>query len=209
VTATSPPSTAIVFDPVFDAQTAFRTLLDSMARPGTVAPLGVADPRCPLAACRALAALARTLLDHEVAFAVVAAGEGQDEQVGELSRYLTLATGSRPTAATNADFVFVLGPLPTGLLPGLRRGIPTFPDDSATVVILAPNLDEGDGGLPVALQGPGVPPNMVATLAGLIATDLVDRDTANSEPPCGLDLILIDPAGRILCLPRSTKIRLV
>lgn len=209
MTATSLHSTAIAFDPVFDAQTAFRTLLDSTARPGTVAPLGMADPRCPLAVCRALAALARTLLDHEVGFAVVAAGGERDGQVDELARYLALATGSRPTAAENADFVFVLGPLPTGLLPGLRRGLPAFPDDSATVVILVPDLDAGDGGLPVALQGPGVPPNTVATLAGLTAADLAERDAANAEPPCGIDLVLIDPAGRILCLPRSTKIRLV
>lgn len=199
-------STAIAFDPVFDAQTAFRTVLDRMARPGTVAPLGVADPRCPLAACRALAGLARTLIDHEVAFAVVAAGAGREGQAGELARYLVLATGSRPTEAASADFVFVLGPVPGGLLSGLRRGIPAFPDDSATVVVLVPDLDAGEG-LPVALQGPGVPPQAVATLAGMTPADLADRDAANSEPPCGVDLILIDPAGRILCLPRSTKVR--
>jgi alpha-D-ribose 1-methylphosphonate 5-triphosphate synthase subunit PhnH len=204
--ATALHSTAIAFDPVFDAQTAFRALLDRMARPGTVAPLGVADPRCPLAACRALAALARTLVDHEVAFAVVAAGEGREGQAGDLARYLVMATGSRPTEAASADFVFVLGPVPGGLLTGVRRGIPAFPDDSATVVALVPDLEAGDG-LTVALQGPGVPPNTAATLAGLTAADLADRDAANAEPPCGIDLMLIDPAGRFLCLPRSTKVR--
>jgi alpha-D-ribose 1-methylphosphonate 5-triphosphate synthase subunit PhnH len=209
VAVTSLPSSAIAFDPVFDAQTAFRALLDGMARPGTVAPLGVADPRCPIAACRALAALARTLVDHEVAFAVVADGEGRDGQAGALARYLVMATGSRPTEAASADFVFVLGPVPQGLLNGVRRGIPAFPDDGATVVVLVPDLDAGDGGLPVALQGPGLPPGAVAALAGLTGGDLAARDAANAEPPCGIDLILIDPAGRMLCLPRSTKIRLV
>lgn len=203
----APSRSAHAFDPVFGAQTAFRVVLDAMARPGQVAALDVADPRCPVAAARPLAALARTLLDHEAGFAVVA-GRGTDErEAGELARYLALATGSRPLDTARADFVFVLGTPPAGLLPGLRRGVPAFPDEGATAVVLVPNLDAADGAPRVTLSGPGIPGKRASDLPGLPPETLAERDAANAEPPCGIDLILIDAAGRVLCLPRSTTVR--
>lgn len=191
------------FDPVFDSQAVFRALLDAMARPGTVGRTPVRDPRCPVAGCQPLAAALLTLLDHEVAFAVApATGDG----AAELAAYLAAATGSRRVPPGEADFVVALGAPPPGLLLGLRRGTPAFPDEGATLLLLAPDLDAPEGGLPVALAGPGVRPGATARLAGLTAADLADLAAANAEPPRGLDLILIDRGGRLLCLPRSTRL---
>ena len=69
MTATAPQ--AKPFDIVFDSQAIFRTVLDAMARPGTIGLLTALDPRCPLPDYRPLTAVARTLLDHEVTFAVI------------------------------------------------------------------------------------------------------------------------------------------
>ena len=51
-------------DPVFDAQSVFKAVMDAMARPGTVVPVRpLAAPPAPLSATAAAVAL--TLTDHD------------------------------------------------------------------------------------------------------------------------------------------------
>lgn len=202
MTATAPQ--AKPFDIVFDSQAIFRTVLDAMARPGTVGLLTALDPRCPLPDFRPLAAVARTLLDHEVTFAVNP--EESLSNTVELSRYLGAATGSRLTAPDEADYVIARGPLPRGLLASLKRGTLAFPDEGATLLILAPDFATTIGALPVTLSGPGVPGTLATHLTGLSAENLAERRVANAEVPRGVDLLLVDPTGRVLCLPRTTKV---
>jgi len=52
-------------DPVLDAQSAFRTIMTAMARPGTVADLATGELRPPRPLTPALAAVALTLCDHK------------------------------------------------------------------------------------------------------------------------------------------------
>ncbi len=209
----APPSAP--FDPIFDSQTMFRTVLDAMARPGSVGTLAASDPGCPLAEAGPLVALARTLLDHEVSFAVAPQdGAGDDAWATELAQHLVATTGSRPTSPDEADYVIARAPLARGLLTGLKRGSLAFPDDNATLIILTPamapdttpGIAQADAGLRVTLTGPGVPGQLVARLSGLTAHILVERQEANGEAPRGLDLILVDQIGRVVCLPRTTAI---
>ena len=197
-------SQAKPFDLVFDSQAVFRTVLDAMARPGTVGLLTALDPRCPLPDYRPLAAVARTLLDHEVTCAL-APGENPADAL-ELSRYLAAATGSRLTDPAEADYIVARGPLPPGLLASLKRGTLAFPDGGATLLILTPDFTTTTGALPVTLTGPGVPGTVTTHLTGLSAENLAERRVANAEVPRGVDLLLIDPTGRVLCLPRTTRI---
>jgi alpha-D-ribose 1-methylphosphonate 5-triphosphate synthase subunit PhnH len=199
------------FDAVFDSQAVFRALLDGMARPGTVRLLPRRDRRCPVGACQRLAASLLTLLDHEVTFAVVpgaggAGGAGGEDADHRLTNYLVLTTGARVTSAGEADFVVALGPWPPGLPLDLRHGTAAFPDEGATVLALAPDPGLAGDGPTVALAGPGVRPGATARLAGLTRADVTDLAIANGEPPRGVDLILMDPGGRFLCLPRSTRL---
>jgi alpha-D-ribose 1-methylphosphonate 5-triphosphate synthase subunit PhnH len=202
MTATRTPPKA--FDLVFDSQAIFRTVLDAMARPGTVATLPAADDRCPLADYRPLAAVARALLDHEVGFAVAPG----DDEAGELARYLVAATGSRPVAPGEADYAIARAPLPRGLLTSLKRGTLTFPDEGATLLVLTPDFARPDAGPVATLTGPGIPGARTVRLAGLTAQDLAERRVANAEFPRGIDLLLIDPLGRVSCLPRTTGVRI-
>ncbi len=199
-TAATPP-----FAPVADSQTTFRVILDALARPGSVGQLPTTDPRCPLPEARALATVALTLLDHEVTFAVVPGGWGADGAEGALTRFLHAATGSRPAPQAEADYLFVCGPLAPVMITTPKRGSLAFPDEGATLLVLVPALAGGEG-LPVTLTGAGIPGTLRQTLPTFDAAQLTARDEANAEGPSGLDLLLLDPVGRILGLPRTTTI---
>jgi alpha-D-ribose 1-methylphosphonate 5-triphosphate synthase subunit PhnH len=192
------------FDIVVDSQRTFRVLLEAMARPGTLMRVPEADPRCPEPTHAPLAAVLLTLIDHEVSFAVVpAVGDGL--VADRLTRYLTEMTGSRAVAPEAADYVLALGALPPGIILGLKRGIPAYPDESATLLVAVPSLIDAHGPL-VALAGPGVRMGRTARLDGLTAGDLAELAIANAEAPLGIDVILADAAGSLLCLPRSTRL---
>jgi alpha-D-ribose 1-methylphosphonate 5-triphosphate synthase subunit PhnH len=189
------------FEPVRDAQRTFRVVLDVMARPGTVQRLPVAAGDAPVNPW--LAAVLVTLLDHEVSLAVEAfpGAEG-------VAQYARQRTAVPLVPAERADFVVAawdhLDPqLPTRL----RQGSLAYPNDSATLLILVPTLDQSVGdGLLLALAGPGVPSGHTVRIGGLTPALFEARDDA-AEYPCGIDLILVDPDGQIAALPRSTAIR--
>ncbi len=202
------PVSARPFNTVADTQAVFRAILDAMARPGTRQLLPVVDGNAPLAGTGPLLALAQTLLDHEVTFAVVpGCGERAESDAERVATYLTLVTGSRAVGAVDAGYVFALGPLPPGLPAMLRAGNPAYPDESATLVVLSP-LFNGESGVPVSLTGPGIAGRTALTLPGLTPSDLANLAAANAEPPLGVDVILVDPGGTVVCLPRSTRVRL-
>jgi len=199
---------AAALDPVFASQATFRTVLLAMARPGSIGRVAAADPGCPLPVCRVLAAVARTLLDHEVAFAVVTGKASGDDGAAELAAYLAETTGARQEPVAAADYVLLLGQPPGGLPAALRRGRPAHPDEGATLIAVVPSLGPSAEGAAVALAGPGVAPGARLDLAGRSAGDVAALAEVNGEPPLGIDLILATPDGEVACLPRSTRTRI-
>ena len=187
-------------EPVRDTQLTFRVLLDVMARPGTVRQLPVPARDAPVNPW--LAAALITLLDHEVSLAVEPF-EGADE----LELFVRQRTAAGRATADRADFVVVSSERLHPSLPlALRQGSLAYPNDSATLVILVPPLDEaGSDGAVLALAGPGVPAGFTFRVGGLPPALFEAREEA-AEYPCGIDLILVDPAGRVAALPRSTAI---
>lgn len=200
MTATAAPDRP--FAPVADSQAIFRVVLDAMARPGTIGLLPATDPRCPLPEGRALAALAQTLLDHEVTFAATPDLGGV---AGPFARYLATTTGSRPTDIGEADWVVARAPLARGVLTTMKRGSLAFPDEGASLLLLVADLTAADGPT-IELRGPGIAGALSRTLSGLGAAELAERRAANAESPRGIDLLLIDGGGHILCLPRTTHV---
>lgn len=188
------------------SQGVFRVLLDAMARPGTIRQLPAVDGNAPIGREMGLAAIAQTLLDHEVTFATVpGSGELVDEAGPTFAAYARSVTGCREVLPPEADYVFALGGLPAGLPAKLKTGLPAYPDEGATLISLVPALD-GTAGIELRLSGPGVPPGTVVTVPGWSSADLASLAAANSAPPLGIDVILVDAAGRVMCLPRSTRI---
>lgn len=194
-----------MLDPAVHTQATFRTVLDAMARPGTPRALPMIDRVCPVRSCRAAAAVLLTLLDHEVTFAVLAPGPS-DESREAIAAYLAGATGSRQVPAAEADFILAMGSLPRAALASLKRGSPAYPDEGATVLVQTGRVSASPS-VAVELSGPGIESASVrGLLVGLDADDVRALAIVNGEPPCGVDLMLVDAEGQITCLPRSTAV---
>jgi alpha-D-ribose 1-methylphosphonate 5-triphosphate synthase subunit PhnH len=193
------------FEPVRDAQRTFRVLLDAMARPGTVRRLPVAAADAPVHPW--LAAVLVTLLDHEVSLAVEPFAGADD-----VATYARQRTSVPLVPTERADFVVASSETLDAALPErLRQGSLAYPNDSATLIVLVPSLDQtaeqsAANGLTLELAGPGVPAGHGFQLQG-IAPALFESREAVAEYPCGIDMILIAPDGDVAALPRSTAIR--
>lgn len=173
-----------------EAHGVFRAVLDALARPGSVAqlPAGPAG-RVPPALLPALA-----LADHGTGVCVVGGDPGWTEVIRAV-------TNAAPAPLADAELVVVL----PGVDPDLgavRTGSATSPESAALLSLAV--ADVRGGGAAVRISGPGVvEPHVIAPSGPL---HLLERLRAGTRFPAGFDVLLVDPAGRLLGLPRSTAI---
>ena len=80
------------------------------------------------------------------------------------------------------------------------------PERSATVVVRVDAI--GSGALRASLSGPGIESVQPLSVDGLDVAALHALIERNAVYPTGIDIVLVDPQGRIACLPRSTRIEL-
>ena len=188
--------------PVLDAQQTFRTLLNAMARPGTVHILPLRPGQTPAqAVCFAL-------MDFEITYTIV----GLEDDAGELAQWIAVHTGCQRTGTADAAFVIAFGPLPDDAWPAIRRGTLAFPDTGATIIYCLSALGETYPSCIatwLTLSGPGIETTQELIVSGLPAIEFVALAEANREYPMGVDVILLDPAGRVACIPRSSKVQVV
>lgn len=201
-------------------QQAFRSLLDAMARPGEVHELPALDTAAlglgETGLFDASVLLAQIVLDPEVSFAV--AGEpletgSETQQADSRARVFLAALTYAPLAPIDeARFLFV--PLACHAdvarrsIEGASAGTFESPHLSATVFVECPRLGEGEAALDAhvfELSGPGVD----GTARFSCARDDWARARAarHDEFPCGVDIVLCDELGRIVCVPRSSALR--
>ncbi len=184
-------------DPVFDAQRAFRGMLDALSRPGRLVDLGtVAVPPAPLLSGTAaiLAALADDTtpvwLDAGLMPTAVPAW------IGFQTGAPTVSDPARATIAVVSD---------ARRMPALdvfAEGSAEYPDRSTTLVLQLPALT---GGAPLVLRGPGIAGTAEIAPAGL-PDDFAARMASNRALfPRGVDLFLA-AGSRILGLPRTVRI---
>ncbi len=205
----------------------FRTLVDSLARPGTLkqlpypAFLGIPptyrdDDTKPMTAANlyALGAIL-TLLDKEVTFAIVAAGSllATDHPV---VRWLALRSGARVVELHEAAFVLCCDGDSRGILRALHVGTLLEPESSATVIYSIERLDElvgeeddGKDALKLELRGPGIEKLCCVHLTGFARVELQLLQELRQGYPLGVDAYFIDAAGRCLGLPRTTTLRMM
>ncbi|UPA27351.1 phosphonate C-P lyase system protein PhnH [Shinella oryzae] len=186
-------------EPVFAAQAVFRTLMDGMARPGTVGDIaGNAVPPAPLSP--AAGAIALTLCDHDTAVWLTPA-----LAASALPTWLAFHTGAAITAERqDARFAFVEK---GGVLPDLclfAQGTQDYPDRSTTLVV---EIEAFEGGSPFTLTGPGIRTQETIATVGL--PDMFAQFWAQNRQnfPRGVDLILV-AGNRVLCLPRTTVLQI-
>lgn len=180
-------------DPVIGAQTAFRAVLDAMARPGTVHEAGHGlTPPAPLAPAAAAAVL--TLVDADTALHLDAAFAGARD-------WIAFHCGASFAGAIGGAS-FVLAPAIPDLTT-LDCGSDDGPETSATAIVQIEAIGEGPA---FTLAGPGLKAPARFSARGL-PVDFVARWARNHALfPRGVDLILC--AGtRLAALPRSVSIR--
>lgn len=199
-----------IFNDVFDSQYVFRNILDAMAKPAVVRDIG--DISTKLFSVegftKTAAAIALTLLDEYAKFAVVY------EHKESVERYIKWNTRAPIADIPHADYIFVGKSVNEseimGIFEEVRKGNLVQPDDSATLIIEVDKIAEGqwDGALSIRLKGPGIERENICSIKGLSPLWLVKRNEAVSEFPMGVDMVIVSEDGRLMALPRTTKVEL-
>jgi len=186
-------------DPVFNAQTVFRAVMDAMARPGSVQRLpAFARPPAPLSATSGAIALA--LCDNDTPLWLDPALQAS----AAIRSWLGFHSGA-PLANTPADahFAFVATPAEMMSLDGFSQGTQDYPDRSTTLILQVSDLTSGT---PLLLEGPGIETSATIAPASMPRHFVEQWKQNNQRFPRGIDIILAGPDS-MACLPRTTRIK--
>ena len=184
-------------DKVLSAQSTFRSVMDAMARPGSVqrieASVGVPAPMM-----RGTAAIALTLFDHDTPVWL----DAQMAATPDVAKWIKFHA-SAPIVADSSVCSFALI-ADIGRLPVLQRfalGSNDYPDRSTTLVVQVASLTQG----PLfELRGPGI--DGTAELRAELASDLQECLALNHALfPRGIDLVLV-AGDSIVAIPRTTRL---
>ena len=185
-------------DKVLSAQTTFRSVMDAMARPGTVRRV-TAGVGTPSSLMRGTAAIALTLFDHDTSIWL----DRRMAATPEIAKWLKFHCGA-PVIADSSVCSFAL--VGHGKeLPAFDRfslGSNEYPDRSTTLILQVESLNEGRT---YELHGPGI--DGTASLRAMIEPgDLLDRLAINATLfPRGIDVMLVHDDA-VVAIPRTTRL---
>jgi len=185
-------------DKVLSAQSTFRSVMDAMARPGSVQRI-VAAAGTPAAMMRGTAAIALTLFDHDTPLWL----DPLMSETSEVIKWLKFHTGAPVIADSSICSFALIGD--ARALPGLDRfafGSSEYPDRSTTLILQVESLTQGSV---LELRGPGI--DGVAMLQATIQpTDLFERLAVNVALfPRAIDVVLVHDDA-IVAIPRTTRL---
>ena len=185
-------------DKVLSAQSTFRSVMDAMARPGSIQRIAVATG-APSPLMRGAAAIALTLFDHDTPVWLDAAMS----ETADVTKWLKFHTGA-PVIADSAICSFALIGDPRAL-PALDRfafGSNEYPDRSTTLILQVGSLTEGSR---FELRGPGIDGSAVLR-ATIEPADLFERlDITAALVPRGIDVVLAADDA-IVAIPRTARL---
>jgi alpha-D-ribose 1-methylphosphonate 5-triphosphate synthase subunit PhnH len=188
-------------DPVHDTQAVFRTLLDALARPGTVGVIELPLPAADAAAARAgLAAFASLLALADYATPVWLAQH--DAALAAALRFHAGAPLAQEPRSAAFAYVHDAAALPP--LEAFASGTPESPEMSATVFV---RVDALTGGAPLTLRGPGIETTRSIAPVGLPERFWRERAALAPLFPCGIDFYLVC-GERLMGLPRTTLVEM-
>jgi alpha-D-ribose 1-methylphosphonate 5-triphosphate synthase subunit PhnH len=186
-------------DPVRDAQSWFRAILDAMAHPGRIVKLPVSlagAPPAPLGSAATSIALALCDLDTPVWL---------DEAAGAAASYIAFHCGAPlATIPGEARFAFIADPSILPPLDSFALGSDEYPERSATLVIEVAGLTGDDGAV---LRGPGIRDEIRLGVIGVPGRFWTERAALAELFPRGLDILFVT-GDTLAALPRSTHIAL-
>jgi alpha-D-ribose 1-methylphosphonate 5-triphosphate synthase subunit PhnH len=185
-------------DKVLSAQSTFRSVMDAIARPGTVQKV-VASVGTPAPMMHGTAAIALTLFDHDTPIWL----DARMSETSEVAKWLKFHSGA-PVLEDPSICSFAL--IGNGsALPDLSRfsfGTNEYPDRSTTLILQVDSLKHGSA---FELRGPGI--DGTATLRAMIEpADLFERLAINETLfPRGIDVVLVSGEA-IVAIPRTTRL---
>ncbi|MBU2699508.1 alpha-D-ribose 1-methylphosphonate 5-triphosphate synthase subunit PhnH [Sporomusaceae bacterium BoRhaA] len=188
------------FDKVFDTQRIYRLVLDAMARPGTVNSLSEFKLQPPAGLNQAAAAVALTLFDSETCFSVLPSDQA-------ISDYLRFNTGAAVGSVSDAEFVLVNGREEAPEIHEMCCGTLISPEKGATLLMMVDSLVATAHGSKLVLRGPGIKDSSCLNISGLDKENIRAISELNQEYPLGIDVIYLDHAGNVACVPRSSSLR--
>jgi alpha-D-ribose 1-methylphosphonate 5-triphosphate synthase subunit PhnH len=185
-------------DKVLSAQSTFRSVMDAMARPGTVQRIAaVAGAPAPM--MRGTAAIALTLFDHDTPLWL----DPRMAETSDVAKWLKFHTSAPVIADSSICSFALIGN--AGALPGLDRfslGSNEYPDRSTTLILQVESVTQGPT---LELRGPGIDGTAVLQ-AAIQSTDLVERLQMNQTLfPRGIDVVLVADDA-IVAIPRTTRL---
>jgi alpha-D-ribose 1-methylphosphonate 5-triphosphate synthase subunit PhnH len=185
-------------DKVLSAQSAFRSVMSAMARPGSVQPIAV-SVGAPDGMMRGTAAVALTLFDHDTPIWL----DGAMAATSEVARWLKFHTSGPVVGDASIASFALIGDAKN--LPALDRfafGSNEYPDRSTTLIVQVESLSQGAA---YELRGPGIDDTAILQ-ATIQPRDLFARLAINAALfPRGIDVVLVDDAS-IVAIPRTTRI---
>ena len=185
-------------DKVLSAQTTFRSVMDAMARPGSVQRVAAASG-APAAMMRGTAAIALTLFDHDTPVWL----DPLLCETSDVGKWLKFHTGAPVIADSSISSFAVIGD--ARALPALDRfafGTNEYPDRSTTVILQVESLTQGAA---FELRGPGIDGAAVLH-ATLQPEDLFKRLAINATLfPRGIDVVLV-AGDAVVAIPRTTRL---
>ena len=185
-------------DKVLSAQSTFRSVMDAMARPGSVQRVK-ANAGVPTGLMRGSAAIALTLFDHDTPIWLDAAMS----ETTDVARWLKFHTSAPVIADSSIASFALIGDAAS--LPALDRfafGSNEYPDRSTTLILQVDSLTQGPA---FELKGPGI--DGTALLQAMIRPhDLFERLAINETLfPRGIDVVLVHDDA-IVAIPRTTRL---
>ncbi len=175
-------------DPAIQSAQAFRSVMEAMARPGTLFDIGGAEPPAPISP--AAGAVLLTLCDTDTP--IYLAGDSDCQAVRD---WLAFHTGAPMVGPSHC--MFALGQW-AALTPlsAYPIGTPEYPDRSATLIVETPQLAT----IGAAMTGPGI-----RNQAALSLPELAAFQANRMLFPLGLDFIFTS-GDRLAALPRTTEV---
>ncbi|MDB5606450.1 MAG: phosphonate lyase system protein PhnH [Bradyrhizobium sp.] len=185
-------------DKVLSAQSTFRSVMDAMARPGSVQRI-VAAAGTPAAMMRGTAAIALTLFDHDTPVWL----DPLMAETSDVAKWLKFHTSAPVVGDSSICSFAVAGD--ASALPPLDRfsfGSNKYPDRSTTLILQIESLAQGPT---FELRGPGIDGTAVLQ-ASIQPTDLFGRLTINAALfPRGIDVVLV-AEDTIVAIPRTARL---
>ena len=184
-------------DKVLSAQSTFRSVMDAMARPGSVQRI---EPvaGAPAGMMRGTAAIALTLFDHDTPIWL----DASLSQTSAVAKWLKFHTSAPVITDPSIASFALIGDAP--VLPALDRfsfGSNEYPDRSTTLILQVDSLTQGPA---IELRGPGIDGTTMLQ-AAIQPPDLLERLAINQALfPRGIDVVLVHD-DTIVAIPRTTR----